>query len=280
MAAPANGDDLAHVRARFWILGVLLVCGSCLLAIVHLSHGLHVQLVANRKIVAVLREQVLAEAEEREMLLRDKDSSSSKTALLRSKAKLVTEELLDQHRKSKHLQNELLLAREDIQALSKNCTIATQRLRHRYDVTLRALHDRVVQEQEFRALLDRNVLERAKIESSLGVMQDRAYNLSVQLKTTKQKLRDVIGLATQQRDEVARLKAQVAAEAAKAAAHHGGDDSAASLNTNGNQGATGIAVDAAAKHSPWTSHVDKASGKTFYFNTITKKSVWERPADI
>ena len=309
-------DDATHgtgaARHRLWLLGALLVVGSCMLAVVHLSTGLHAQLVANRKMVRVLRDQLATEAEERDALLRDKDASMGKTATLRTKSKLVTDELLEQLRKSKHLQQELLLAREDLGILSKNCTLVTQRLRDRYEVTLRALHDRVVHGQECRTLLERNVEERAKVETSLMAMQDRAYNLTVQLKSTKQKLRDVVALASQQRDEMARLRAEL--EAAKAQLSGGGGglaDAAASASqqqqqqqqkTASAEGAASAAVsdnaavdaaaaakkglstggsataDAAAKQ--WREYTDKASGRVYWYNTVTKKSQWDRPAGV
>jgi len=31
---------------------------------------------------------------------------------------------------------------------------------------------------------------------------------------------------------------------------------------------------------PWTEHVDKTSGKTYYYNSLTKQSVWTKPAEL
>lgn len=101
--------------------------GSLLLTIVHLSTGLHAQLIANRKMVRALREQIIEESDERENLLKEKDAHMSKTVNLRTKSKLVTDELLDQQRKAKHLQQELLNAREDLAEATKNCTLVAQR---------------------------------------------------------------------------------------------------------------------------------------------------------
>jgi hypothetical protein len=271
-------------RHRLWILGVLLVAGSCMLAIVHLSNGLHSQLLANRKMVRALKEQLLAEGEEREALLRDKDASMTKTSTLRTKSKLVTEELLDQQRKARRLQQELLLAREDVQILSKNCTLATQRLKSRYEVTLRALHDRVVTGEECRALLERNVQERAKLESSLQIMQDRAYNVSKQLKVTKQKLRDALVIASNQRDEIAKLKRELeiaqksSSGSSSAAAESSNEDSLADDSADGEDGSNESG--SSSSKSAWSSHVDKKSGRTYWYNALTKISQWGKPAEV
>lgn len=236
-----------------------------MLTIVHLSSGLHSQLLANRRMVKSLRDQLVAEAEERETLLRDKDASMSKTANLRTKSKLVTEELLDQQRKARRLQHELLLAREDVSILSKNCTLSNQRLRNRYEVTLRALHDRVVTGEECRALLERNVDERAKLDSSLMMMQDRAYNMSKILKTTKQKLRDALQIASKQRDENIKLKRELEQLKAHGCAGGGGKTSS---------------DDAEQILAAWKMYQDKKSGRNYWYNTITKKAQWEKPEGV
>ena len=116
-----------NIRWRIWLLGILFLVGSLLLTIVHLSTGLHAQLIANRKMVRALREQIIEESDERENLLKEKDAHMSKTVNLRTKSKLVTDELLDQQRKAKHLQQELLNAREDLAEATKNCTLIAQR---------------------------------------------------------------------------------------------------------------------------------------------------------
>ena len=257
-----------------------------MLAIVHLSSGLHSQLLANRKMVKALKDQLVAEAEERETLLRDKDASMSKTANLRTKSKLVTEELLDQQRKARRLQHELLLAREDVSILAKNCTLANQRMRNRYEVTLRALHDRVVTGEECRALLERNIDERAKLDSSLMMMQDRAYNMTKVLKTTKQKLRDALQIASKQRDEIIKLKREI--ETLKTHGCSGnGAGSSSSSSSSSSSGATGDGNDASvasgseqAEENAWVSYVDKKSGRTYWYNKVTKKAQWEKPAGL
>jgi hypothetical protein len=296
-------------RHRVWLVGVILVVGSCLVAVVHLSTGLHAQLLANRKMVRALRDQLVSEAEEREALLKEKDVSMSKTATLRTKSKLVTDELLDQQRKSKHLQQELLLARDDLQVISKNCTLATQRLRDRFDVTLRALHDRVVHGQECRALLERNIEERAKLETSLSAMQDRAYNVTLQLKTTRQKLREVVTLASQQRDEINTLRRELEQMQERlvevntrqqqqqqsstsngestSTTESGNNDSNTNNNNNEQQSTTTTTItnneNTGETTSPedvlkyWKEHVDPKSGKTFYYNSKLKKSQWTSP---
>ena len=269
-------------RQRLWVLGVLLVAGSCMLAIVHLSNGLYSQLLANRRMVRALKEQLIAEGEERESLLRDKDASMSKTTNLRTKSKLVTEELLEQQRKARRLQQELILAREDVQILSKNCTLATQRLRNRYDVTLRALHDRVVTGAECGALLHRNVEERAKLESSLTVLQDRAYNVSKMLKVTKQKLRDALAIASNQRDEIIRLKREIELLKQRSSS----DESSKTQSTEESSQDQDVSSDSkeesslSSSSSAWKSYVDKKSGRTYWYNSVTKVSQWSKPDEV
>jgi len=287
-SASTNGQALAAARRhRLWLLGVLLVAGSCMLAIVHLSSGLHAQLLANRRMVRALKEQLVAEGEEREALLRDKDASMSKTATLRTKSKLVTEELLDQQRKARRLQQELILAREDVQILSKNCSLATQRLKSRYDVTLRALHDRVVTGEECKALLERNMEERAKLESSLTVMQDRAYNVSKMLKMTKQKLRDALLIASSQRDEIIKLKREMEdlksnmdSSSSSARSQAAGEDDGSSASSIQETDQSASASSSTTSTSGWSQHVDKKSGRTYWYNSITKKSQWQKPDDM
>lgn len=268
----------ASRRHRLWVLGVLLVAGSCMLAVVHLASGLHAQLLANRRMVRALKEQLTAEGEEREALLRDKDASMSKTSNLRTKSKLVTEELLDQQKKARRLQQELLLAREDVQILSKNCTLATQRLRNRYDVALRALHDRVVTQEECRALLERNVEERGKLESSLTAMQDRVYNASKILKLTKQKLKDALNIATSQRDEIIRLKREL--ELLKQRTQNNAQDDSRQ-DSSGNTNEFGGGSDSQqGQQSAWKEYLDKKSGKTYWYNSVTKISQWNKPDEV
>ena len=287
-AATSSATVAAARRHRLWVLGVLLVAGSCMLAVVHLASGLHSQLLANRRMVRALKDQLLAEGEEREALLRDKDASMSKTSTLRTKSKLVTEELLDQQRKARRLQQELLLAREDVQILSKNCTLATQRLRNRYEVTLRALHDRVVTGEECRALLERNVEDRAKLESSLTVMQDRAYNVSKMLKMTKQKLRDALSIASNQRDEIIRLKREIemlkqsastSSESQKASSsdneNPGTEDSQSQQQSSGHQQSS-----SGSSTSGWKQYFDKKSNRAYWYNSITKVSQWNKPDEV
>jgi hypothetical protein len=285
-AGGASPSTVAATRRhRLWVLGVLLVAGSCMLAVVHLASGLHAQLLANRRMVRALKDQLIAEGEEREALLRDKDASMSKTSTLRTKSKLVTEELLDQQRKARRLQQELLLAREDVQILSKNCTLATQRLRNRYDVTLRALHDRVVTGEECRALLERKVEERAKLESSLTVMQDRAYNVSKMLKMTKQKLRDALAIASNQRDEIIRLKREieVLTQSSSSSGEGGGNRATESGGEGGGEGEESESLSTghqASSTSAWKPYVDKKSGRTYWYNSITKVSQWTKPDEV
>jgi len=257
-------------RSRLWIIAVLLVAGSCMLAIVHLSSGLHAQLLANRRMVRALKEQLIAEGEEREALLRDKDATMSKTATLRTKSKLVTEELLDQQRKARRLQQELLLAREDVQILSKNCTLATQRLKSRYEVALRALHDRVVTAEECRSLLERNMEERAKMELSLAVMQDRAFNASRQLKVQKQKFKAVLEIANDQRDEIAKLKREL--EVATANRQSASSSSSTATDDGDQQKSSSSAI--------WKVHIDPKSQRPYYYNSITRVTQWEKPPEI
>jgi len=280
-AANSNAVHAAARRHRLWVLGVLLVAGSCMLAVVHLASGLHAQLLANRRMVRALKEQLTAEGEEREALLRDKDASMSKTSNLRTKSKLVTEELLDQQRKARRLQQELLLAREDVQILSKNCTLASQRLRDRYEVTLRALHDRVVTQEECRALLERNVEDRAKVESSLTVMQDRVYNATKMLKVTKQKLKDALTIATSQRDEIIRLKREIELlkqQQRSASSSSGGFESDARGSNSDDVGHSDQVSEQ--EPSPWKQYLDKKSGTMFWHNSKTKVSQWTKPDEV
>jgi len=248
-----------------------------MLAVVHLASGLHSQLLAHRKMVKLLKDQLMAEGEERESLLRDKDASMTKTSTLRTKSKLVTEELLDQQRKARRLQQELALTREDVQILSKNCTLATQRLRNRYDVTLRALHDRVVTGEECRALLERNMEERAKLESSLTLTQDRAYNVSKMLKMTKNKLKDALLIASSQRDEIIRLKREVETLKQSAASSNGQRQ----IVNGGNEDANRISETSkqSSSTSPWKMYFEKKSNKPYWHNTITKESRWDNPEE-
>lgn len=278
---PAQAQQLIaeNRRTKLWLVCILLVAGSCMLAIIHLSNGLHSQLVGNRKMVRTLKEQLMAEGEEREAMLRDKDTSMGKTLTLRAKSKLVTEELLDQQRKSRRLSQELLLAREDLSIAAKNCTLSNLRMKNRFEVTLRTLHDRVVATEECRALLGRNVEERAKLESSLVLMQDRAYNASKLLKQSKQKLHEALKIASSQRDEIVRLKAELA----KANSGGGSWFSSSSTTTattekpaaaEGEDTAKTVTVAVA---SPWKQYTDKTSGKKYWYNSVTKKSQWDEP---
>lgn len=267
-------------RTKLWLVGILLVVGSCMLAIIHLSNGLHSQLLGNRKMVRTLKEQLLAEGMEREALSKDKDVSMSKTLTLRLKSKLVTEELLDQQRKSRRLAQELLLAREDLSISSRNCTLSSLRMKNRFEVALRALHDRVVAAEECRALLNRNVGERAKLESSLVLMQDRAYNASKLLKQTKQKLREALQIASSQRDEIVKLKGELA----KASNGGGGWFSGSATTTAAAAAATatekpnddGAAAKTTANNN-WKQYTDTATGKKYWHNTVTKKTQWNEP---
>lgn len=200
------------------------------------------------------------------------------------------DELLDQQRKSRKLQQELLFAREDVKDISKNCTLGMQRLKTRYDATLRALHDRVVTGEEAKSLLERNIDERAKLESSLTAMQDRAYNVSLMLKATKQKLRDVLGIATSQRDEITRIKRELqqfkgdatSAAAAKDRASNQdqseADTAAEATETTAEAAEPKVALVSAIP--AWTEHRDKNSGRIYWYNAATKTSQWEKPVEF
>ena len=37
---------------------------------------------------------------------------------------------------------------------------------------------------------------------------------------------------------------------------------------------------AARSKVPWTEHLDKNSGRTYYYNTVTRQSVWTKPPEL
>ena len=206
-----------------------------------------------------LRSQIVEIEKDRDALALQLDADNSQTSKLRSKAKLVTDELLEQQRKAKTLQKDVVQAREDLLSLSRNCSFASNRLAQRFNVTLRELHDRTIKGQQYRVLLNKNVRERSRIESSLGVMQDRVYNLTKALKSTKTQLKDAIRIVKSQRVEIAELKAS------------GGASTVGSKKKTSPVAAAGSASD-------WTEHKDESSGRVYYYNAKTKKSSWTKPA--
>ena len=274
-------------RSRLWLIGILVVVGSCMFSIVHLSAGLHTQLLGNRKMVRALKEQLVEEGKEREALLRDKDISMGKTSTLRKKSKLVTEELLEQQRKYRKVSDELLIAREDLAISKKNCTLSNLRMKNRYEVTLRALHDRVVGAEECRVLLDRNLEERAMLESSLVLMQDRAFNATKLLKTVRQRLKEALTIATAQRTEITSLKEQLGGKGGGSwfGGLSGGasETNAAALEQVEQSVAEeeqGEETTASVSTSLWKEYTDPKSGKKYWYNTETKKSQWAKPEEL
>ena len=242
------------------MLLILAVAGVAVLSILHLATNLTSQLKTSRQMLETLKEQLVFAGNEHDELVSHQEGQRTNTIRLRLKSKQVTEELLEQQKKAKQLKHELVSAREDLIAAKKNCSSVTRQLRHQFNVTLRQLHNRVIMDEQYRTLLSKNVEERAQVELSLGSLQDRAFNMTQQLKRTKTQLREAVILVKKQRIEQALLEEQLGQFRKE---HPGG---------GGVKKKTPAALG-----EGWKAKMDPKSGKTYYYNTISKETQWARP---
>ena len=175
--------------ANLWFLVILLVAGSFVMTLVQLSRGLHEQLLASKQSLYSLREQLVQVGEQKAVLEHQQGDDQMKASRLRDKSKTVLEELLNQQKMVKALQFELIAAREDLNSMILNCTGSSRKMRKQFNITMRALKDKVTSNREYRILLKKLIKEKATVENTLEMVQYQAYNVSKQSEAVKEKLR-------------------------------------------------------------------------------------------
>lgn len=175
--------------ANLWFLVILLVAGSFVMTLVQLSKGLHEQLLASKQSLHSLRAQLIQVGEQKAVLEHQQGDDQMKASRLRDKSKTVLEELLNQQKMVKALQFELIAAREDLNSMILNCTGSSRKMRKQFNITMRALKDKVTSNREYRILLKKLIKEKAMVENTLEMVQYQAYNVSKQSEAVKEKLR-------------------------------------------------------------------------------------------
>mmetsp|Transcript_1917 Transcript_1917/g.2859 ORF Transcript_1917/g.2859 Transcript_1917/m.2859 type:complete len:246 (-) Transcript_1917:784-1521(-) len=194
---------------NFWFLVVLLVSGSFVMTLVQLSRGLHEELLTSKQSLYALREQLIELGEEKTVLVEQKRDDALKAARLRDKSKTVLEELLNQQKMVKALQFELIAAHEDLNSMIMNCTGSSRKMRKQFNITMRALKDKVTSNREYRILLKKLLEEKSRIENSLESMHYTVYNLTQTLIGAKTKLASSGETITKQGDDIIRMSQEV-----------------------------------------------------------------------
>lgn len=192
-----------------WFLLVLLVACSFVGTLVQISKGLHEQLIMCKSNLFSLRDQLITVGDEKIILLDQKKDEESKSVRLRDKSQTVLDELLDQQKKVKALQYELLEARDDLNGMIENCTGSSSELRTQFNLTLDVLQEKVTSNMQYRSLLKRAVEDKIKVEGSLETAQYSVFNLTQELTKSKTELSEAAITIQKQKEDLDRMQDQV-----------------------------------------------------------------------
>ncbi|GBG30692.1 Hypothetical Protein FCC1311_069122 [Hondaea fermentalgiana] len=189
-----------------WFVALLFITGSFCLSLVQMSKGLHDQLISVKQQLYETRQQLVEIGVEKETLLENRREESKKVGILKSKSSLISEELLGQQQQLKALQYEVLASKQDLTAITHNCTESSRLMEKQFNVTMRYLMDRVINNRECHSLLQRDVKEHVKLERSVELLQNKVYNLTQQLTLAKSSLFKASKSLKQSKADVETLK--------------------------------------------------------------------------
>lgn len=171
-----------------WFVALLLITGSFCLTLVQLSSGLHTQLLVTKDQLLESRKALVEIGVEKETLLEQQREERIKVSKLRDKSALISTELLGQQKKLRLLQYEVLAARDDLKGMTSNCTESSRLMEKQFNVTMRYLMDRVINNREYHTLLQKNLRDRVTLERSVELLQTKVYNMTEQLTRAKTSL--------------------------------------------------------------------------------------------
>jgi hypothetical protein len=190
-ASSAQGEGRASLglsSAAVWFVALLVISGSFCLTLVQLSKGLHEQLVVNKESLLAARKQLVQVGVEKETLLEQQHEERLKLQRLRAKSGMVSAELLEQQKRVKLLQYEVLAARQDLKGVTLNCSESSVLMEKQFNVTTRYLLSRVIENHEYHVLLNKNLKDRVVLERSVELMQNKVFDLTEQLGLAKTNL--------------------------------------------------------------------------------------------
>lgn len=192
-----------------WSIVLLLIAGSFCLTLVQLSKGLHEQLMETKhKLYEARKELVLVSMQKQEML-DEQQQQRSKVIKLREKSALISKEVLEQQKRVKLLQYEILATRQDLKGMTVNCTESSQLMEKQFNVTMRFLMDRVINNRQYHILLNKNLKDRVMLERSLELMQNKVYNLTEQMSLAKANLLRASQSISQTKSDVDECKSRL-----------------------------------------------------------------------
>lgn len=201
-----NKSSSSPGSAGVWFFALLLITGSFCLTLVHLSKGLHDQLLVTKTQLLDSRRQLVQVGVEKETLLEQGRAERIKVQKLRDKSALLSKELLEQQKRVKLLQYEVLAARQDLRQMTGNCTESSRLMEKQFNVTMRYLMDRVINNREYHILLNNNLRDRVILERSVELMQNKVFNLTEQLSLAKTNLYKAGKSIRSSKDDVSTLK--------------------------------------------------------------------------
>jgi len=181
-------NSSGSASSSIWFIAIVIVCGSFCLTLVQLSKGLHEQLVVTKEQLLEAHKALVDLEVEKETLLEQHRQEGIRVAKLRDKSALVSKELLDQNKQTRLLKYEVLASRNDLKSITHNCTESSRLMEKQFNVTMRFLMDRVINNREYQIMLDRNLEERVLLERSVELLQNKVYNLTDQLTQAKSAL--------------------------------------------------------------------------------------------
>jgi len=169
-------------------MALLVVTGSFCMTLVQLSKGLHEQLVLAKQQLHVARKQLLLAGAEHSTLLEKQLDHSQKSVTLREKSSMLSAELLDQQKKVKLLQYQLLASRQELKNLRDDYSESMKINEKQFNITMRFLMNKIVNNREYSILLKKHLEDRVTLERSLELVQNKLYNSTNVLKVGQQRL--------------------------------------------------------------------------------------------
>lgn len=179
----AKGNSYA-----LWFLVLLVISSSFCITLIQLGKGLHEQLLETKKELQDSRRELLLIGVEKQAILEAQQTERTKITKLRKKSALISKEVLEQQKRVKLLQYEVLASRQDLKGMTVNCTESSRLMETQFNITMRFLMDRVINNREYHVLLNKNLQDRVVLERSLELMQNKVFNLTEQLSLAKANL--------------------------------------------------------------------------------------------
>ena len=255
----------------------MLLVGSCIATTVYLSEAVHKQLKLSRVNVRRLRLKVLESQKETQDMMKT-FRANGKTMQLRMRAKQLAASLISLSRSHKYAQHMLRSANTNVSKIQAKYVLKGKSLEKQMNATLQQLRYHVIRGEQLKALLTKNGKERALVDKQLKEVQDLALEMSKKLQDSNKKLAAAAQVIKAQRSDLATLKGAIRSDDEDGASSQKVDGS----NVQDNENAEAELQREGQEQSQqlpegWTRHVDKKTGRTFYYNKQTRKSSWKLP---